>query len=128
MNADQLMSLCIEAAETERRLPSIQKASVTYWPDTDAEWLAYADETTITKLARASTKQITSYHMVINIIMSVPAARDRRLIWGVAHSAAFRSRGPSWSQIARLLKCDRRTIKSRFFKLMIITAMQYTKE
>jgi hypothetical protein len=45
---------------------------------------------------------------------------DRRMVWAVAHSAAFRERGPKWQHLARLrgLK-DGRQIKRRYQDALI---------
>jgi hypothetical protein len=40
---------------------------------------------------------------------------DRRLIWAVAHSAAFRDRGAKWTKIAKILGLnDPRIVKRRY--------------
>jgi len=127
MTPDKLFVLLVEAAETERRLPALNHKSVTFWPEIQAEWLAYPDEKTVTRLARANTAQITNYYLMIEIVLSVQSIEDRKLMWAVAHSAAFRQRGPAWLQIAKLLHCDRRTIKNRFFRLLVATTIQFNK-
>ena len=103
----------IEAAETERRLPAaLPRKSLTFWPDTSKpEWLAYAPEKTEQKLEPATARQVTDYESILVAIAKLPTADMRRTLWTVAHSAAFRTRGPNWKQIAARLHKDRRTSK-----------------
>jgi hypothetical protein len=105
-----LHKLLIEAAETERRLPrAMRRVTTTYWPDTKAEWLSYADEHTRVRL-QATTEQVTRYERAIRIVPLLPADQ-RRLVWAVAFSAADRQRGPAWSKLGRMLGMDRRRVK-----------------
>ncbi|MBO88173.1 MAG: hypothetical protein CMP14_01515 [Rickettsiales bacterium] len=129
LTVDCLYDLLLEAAETERRLPSVDHRSITYWPEIQAvgEWLAYPDEKTQTRIAKASTGQITNYYFVLDIVLTIPSISDRKLVWGVAHSAAFRSRGPAWLKISKIFKCDRRTIKNRFMQILMVTVIRYNE-
>ena len=48
LSAADLHDLFVEAATTERWLPAQkQRARLTWWPEMQAEWLSYADPTTI---------------------------------------------------------------------------------
>ena len=87
MDIAQLNELFFEAAETERKLPTaFRKQKMASWPDYVTEWSGYGYST-----------------------------EDRRLVWAVAHSAAFRDRGAKWSKIARLLSLhDPRIVKRRY--------------
>ena len=126
LTAAALHDLIIEAAETERRLPAARaKVTTTYWPDTLPEWMSYADEVTTMKLASASARQIDDYDLVLEIITFVADPEDRALLWAVAKSAAFRSRGPAWLKIAKLRHCDRRTVKNDYQTLLLETALRW---
>ena len=121
-----LHDLLVLAAETERRLPAARiKVTTTYWPDTLPEWLSYAAETTSMKLAAATAQQIDNYDFILDIITFVASPEDRALLWAVAKSAAFRSRGPAWMQIAKLRHCDRRTVKNDYQALLLETALRW---
>ena len=110
----------IEAAETERRLPAaLRKQKLASWPDIQPDWLAYADSNKHNTLGKASARQIARYDEILLSIASLGSTDDRHLLWAVAHSAAFRRRGPSWLKLSKLLHCDRRTVKSRYQDALI---------
>jgi hypothetical protein len=46
--------------------------------------------------------------------------KDRKLVWAVAHSAAYRDRGVQWSKLARILRLnDPRIVKRRYQDALI---------
>ena len=98
MDVVELNDLFLEAAETERKLPpAVRKQKMCAWPDYVTSWSAYG---------------YNAFEMLDD--------DDRRLVWAVAHSAAFRQRGPSWSKIARLLSLnDPRIVKKRYKDALI---------
>ena len=117
LSATALHERLIEACETERRLPPAKvRPSVTWWPDTLPEWLSYPDPTLRMSLARATAEQIGRYYQILDLVLKAPEA-DRRVLWAVGHSAAFRQR-PRWAKVARLLHTDRRKVKRMYFKAM----------
>lgn len=104
----------LEAAETERRLPAgLRTQAQAAWPDVMAEG-DFRDVATRVSLAKATADQIDRYDCVLRWITAMPDAADRSLLWAAAHSAAFRSRGPRWSKLARLLYTNRATVKRRY--------------
>lgn len=110
----------IEAAETERRLPAaLRKQKLASWPDIQPDWLSYADTNKHNTLGRASTRQIQRYDDILQSIADLQSSDDRRLLWAVAHSGAFKRRGPSWLKLSRLMHCDRRTVKTRYEDALI---------
>ena len=112
ISALDLHSLLLGAAETERRMPpAMRQARSAWWPDTLPEWLEYPDEQTYTRLGAATSEQITAYDLAVRVVTQQPVEETRRLMWAVAHSAAFRARGPAWRKLAKLQHCDRRTVK-----------------
>ena len=121
--ATDLHDLFIEAATTERWLPAAkQRARLTWWPEMQAEWLSYADETTRVKLT-PSAKQIDRYHLAIEF-SSLLEDRERKLVWAVAFSAARRSRGPQWKKLGRMMGLDRRTVESRYTNALVALSLQ----
>ena len=46
---------------------------------------------------------------------------DRKLVWAVAHSAAFKARGAPWTRLARLLHLgtDGRVVKRRYMDALV---------
>jgi len=116
MDIAQLNELFFEAAETERKLPTaFRKQKMASWPDYVTEWSGYGYSTTETTRLKASPEQITRLDQAIDLALTKMETEDRRLVWAVAHSAAFRDRGAKWSKIARLLSLqDPRIVKRRY--------------
>lgn len=119
MNLLWLHDLVLEAAETEKRMPSprLRKYTST-WPEFKSEWLAYASAVTQVKLDKATNKQIDSYDWLTPKMLALET-NDRSLIWMVAHSAAFRSRGPAWSKVAKQRNSERRKVKDDYVKALV---------
>ena len=119
----------IEAAETERRMPTAwRKQKLASWPEfLQTEWLSYADEVTQTKLARASAAQISRYDVILDAIVKLEAKDDRQLLWATAHSAAFKRRGPTWSKLAKLMHTNRRTVKQQYQDALFRLFYSYLK-
>ena len=116
MDIAQLNELFFEAAETERKLPSaFRKQKMVNWPDYVTEWSAYGYNAMGVTRLKATPDQITRLDKAIDIALTKMDDEDRRLVWAVAHSAAFRDRGAKWSKIARLLSLhDPRIVKRRY--------------
>jgi hypothetical protein len=116
MDIAQLNDLFFEAAETEKKLPSAyRKQKMVNWPDYVTEWSAYGYSTTETTRLKASPDQITRLDKAIDLALTKMDDEDRKLTWAVAHSAAFRDRGPKWTKIAKILGLnDPRIVKRRY--------------
>tara|TARA_R110000772_G_scaffold193141_1_gene304025 strand:+ start:56 stop:439 length:384 start_codon:yes stop_codon:yes gene_type:complete len=116
MDIAQLNDLFFEAAETERKLPSaFRKQKMVNWPDYVTEWSGYGYSTTETTRLKASPDQITRLDKAIDLALTKMDDEDRKLTWAVAHSAAFRDRGPKWTKIAKILGLnDPRIVKRRY--------------
>ena len=108
-----LAYLFMEAAETNRAMPpAIRKRRLPSWPEYSHDWLSYADEETQITI-RPSAAQVSRWEQAIYISRELPEL-DRRLIWLVSISAAYRDRGPNWKRCGRLLHMDGRTVKRRY--------------
>ena len=116
-----LSDLFFEAAETERKLPAaMRKQKMSSWPDYPQEWKAYGYEEFKVRLPRATPQQVDSFDKALLLSIRFMDADDRRMVWAVAHSAAFRERGPKWQQLARLRGLrDGRQIKRRYQDALI---------
>ncbi len=128
----QLNDLFFEAAETERKLPAaIRKQKMCSWPDYPQSWKAYGYSEFEPGLPRATPKQVDDFDRALSLGIKHMDADDRRLVWAVAHSAAFRERGAKWDKIARMQGLrDGRQIKRRYMDALIRTwyNMKYFEE
>jgi len=112
--------MIMEAVETERRLPpAIRKQKLASWPDYKTEWLNYGYVVYMPSLPRATTLQVTKYEHTIDLLLEKCSDHDRILLWAVAHSGAFRQRGPKWSVLGRAYHQDRRTVKRNYLDALI---------
>tara|TARA_R100000664_G_C2710927_1_gene107785 strand:- start:415 stop:831 length:417 start_codon:yes stop_codon:yes gene_type:complete len=128
LTAPELHDLLLEAAETDRRLPAaLRKTPGAWWPEIAHDWMAYPDATTTTRLPRATAEQISNYDFIHEVVLSVPDANDRVLLWAVAASAAFRHRGPAWTRIAKIQHTDRRRVKSVYEAVLVDTVMRWNR-
>ena len=125
-SAPDLHDLFLEAAETERWLPSDkQRSRMSWWPAMQAEWLSYADPSSTIKLT-PTAEQVDRYYLAISF-SSQMADEDRSLVWGVAFSAVQRARGPQWKRIGKLLSIDRRTAQTRYMNAIVGLALTLRK-
>ena len=117
----QLDDLFLEAAETERKLPAaIRKQKMSGWPDYPQSWKAYGYNEFQVRLPKATPQQVDNFDRALSLGIKHMDADDRRLVWAVAHSAAFRERGAKWDQIARMRGLrDGRQIKRRYMDALI---------
>ena len=128
-NVDELDELIVEAAETERRLPgAYRKQKLASWPEYQKDWLAYGDIVYQPSLPKATTLQITKYEYVLGLLLDQCSTEDRMLLWSVAHSSAFRKRGPKWSKLSKLYHMDRRTVKRNYMDALIRLHYSITKK
>jgi len=119
-NVEELDSWLIEAAETERRLPpAYRKTKLASWPSYKTDWLAYGDVVYNPALTKASTVQVTRYELMLILLIERASTEDRKLLWAVAHTAAFRARGPKWSVLAKQFHKDRRSVKRDYLDALI---------
>ncbi len=103
MTPTELHDLFMEAAETEAMLPTAkQRAKLSWWPDMQPEWLAYADPDTQVKLT-PSTEQVTRYELAIELSRNLDD-EERRLVWAVAFSGVRRRGGQRGARSARYLR------------------------
>ena len=128
----QLDDVFLEAAETERKLPAaIRKQKMSGWPDYPQSWKAYGYNEFQVRLPKATPQQVDNFDRALVLGIRHMDADDRKLVWAVAHSAAFRERGAKWDQIARMRGLrDGRQIKRRYMDALIRCwyNMKYTEE
>ena len=111
----------VEGAETDRRLPrAIRQQKLSAWPDVVNDWHGYGWTQIGETMLRPTSKQIDNYDRALELTVSMPEA-DRKLVWGVAHSAAFKARGAPWGRLARLLGMgtDGRVVKRNYMDALI---------
>tara|TARA_R100000808_G_C2081479_1_gene105135 strand:- start:203 stop:613 length:411 start_codon:yes stop_codon:yes gene_type:complete len=115
LDVSELNDLFLEAAETDRRLPpAIKKQKMSSWVDYLPSWQAYNRAPQKTSLAKATPLQVDRYDLAITLTLWLKEA-DRKLVWAVALSAAFRYRGAQWTKIARILGYkDKRIVKRKY--------------
>ena len=121
MDVARLNELLMEAAETERKLPAaIRRQKMSAWPDYVMEWQAYGYNAFEAPRLKATPDQITRYDKAVGLAVTKLDQEDRRLVWAVAPSAAFRERGPSGTKLARILQLnDPRIVKRRYKDVLI---------
>jgi len=113
---NSLNDLFMAAAETERKLPpAIRKQKMSSWPEYVQEWSAYGWHSPKQTLPKATPKEISEYDQALLLGITHLDSDDRRLIWMVAQSAAFRERGPKWQRLARIMGLvDGRQVRRRY--------------
>ena len=116
----QLHDQFLEAAETDRKLPSvIRRTKMAFWVDYVNEWSGYGWDGKSEMRLSASPDEIDRYDKIADYL-SLMEEKDRKLVWAVAHSAAYRDRGVQWSKIARILRLnDPRIVKRRYQDALI---------
>lgn len=108
-----LSHLFMEAAETNRAMPPYKRRQkLPSWPEYNHDWLSYADDETHVTI-RPSAAAVDRWIQAIYISRELPEL-DRRLIWLVSISAAYRQRGPNWRRCGKALHMDGRTVKRRY--------------
>ncbi len=117
----QLSDLFFEAAKTERALPpAIRKQKLGSWPEYRQQWSAYGSAEFKPKLPAPSPKQVSAYDRALILSIEHMDADDRKMVWAVSHSAAFRERGAQWQKLARMYGLrDGRQIKRRYQDALI---------
>ena len=117
----QLSDLFFEAAKTERALPpAIRKQKLGSWPEYAQQWSAYGSAEFNPKLPVPSPKQVSAYDRALILGIEHMDADDRKMVWAVSHSAAYRERGAQWQKLARMHGLrDGRQIKRRYQDALI---------
>ena len=126
------------AAETERGLPPVTLPRVkALWPETAAErHVDYKPDKTAVTYCKPTGKQIDEHGRAIDVVIeNLSSESDRKLVWAVANSAVFRSKGPRWTWLIKHFK-DREegfprhvtTLKRRYEEaLLTILAAEMNK-
>ena len=118
--ASKLDDLFMEAAETERKLPSpFRKQKMASWPQYKLTWPAYGwDKDAPVKLISPTTREVTRHDVALGFAL-LTTVEDRRLIWAVAHSAAFRERGPKWTKISKMIGRSVHITKQEYISALV---------
>lgn len=116
-----LDALFLEAAETERKLPpAIRKQKMSSWVEYVKTWESYGWHDFTPSLPKATPEQVTRFELAMDILNDTNMdADDKRLIWAVAHSAAFNERGPRWSALGRKMRVDHRTVRRKYTDALV---------
>lgn len=116
-----LDNLFLNAAETERKLPAaIRYQKLTSWPDYMDEWSAYGWEDFVPGIGSATAPEVTGFETALLLSIEHMNKDDRRLVWTVAHSAAFRQRGPKWAKLGRMMGGrDSRAVKRMYIDALV---------
>ncbi len=96
--------------------PAIRKAKLSFWVDYPTDWQNYGWSQQNGGHVRLvpSARQISLYDEALNMVFKMEQ-EDRKLVWAVAHSAAYRDRGVQWTKIARMLSLnDPRIVRRRY--------------
>ena len=120
LSVEKLHDLFLEAAETDRRMPpAVRKAKMASWVEYPMDWHGYGwTQQGVTHL-KPTSQQIDNFDKALALTFKMPEL-DRKIVWAVAHSAAFRDQGAKWTQIARLLSLnDPRIVKRRYQDALI---------
>tara|TARA_R100000234_G_scaffold34165_1_gene20214 strand:- start:1282 stop:1680 length:399 start_codon:yes stop_codon:yes gene_type:complete len=117
----ELDELFMEAAETERKLPAaMRKQKMSGWPDYPRDYSAYGYNAFEVPMLKATPDQVSRYDAALNLVLTKLDEEDRRLVWAVAASAAYRQRGPRWTKLAVILGLnDPRIVKQRYKDALI---------
>jgi hypothetical protein len=120
MDVVQLNDLFFEAAETDRRLPpAIRKQKLTAWPEYPVDWHGYGWTQQGETLTKATAEQISRFDLALQYCLQM-SLEDRRLVWAIAHSAAYRYRGAQWTKIGRLMGIkDKRIVKRKYEEALV---------
>ena len=116
-----LHDLFLTAAETDRRmLPAMRKQKLSSWPDYPLDWHGYGWTQEGETILKPTSRQITDYDRAMQLTVLMDED-DRKLVWAVAHSAAFKARGASWTRLARMLRLgsDGRVVKRRYMDALV---------
>lgn len=119
-NITALHDQFLEAAETDRKLPSVvRRTKMAFWVDYVKDWNSYGWDGKSEMRLSATNAEIDRYDKIADYL-SLMEEKDRKLVWAVAHSAAYRDRGVQWSKIARILRLnDPRIVKRRYQDALI---------
>lgn len=129
-SAVDLHDLFLEAAETERWLPTTHQGTRTTWwptvPAVIAEVPRSSADSTAEVVLTPTPEQVDRYHLAISLSSDL-ADDDRRLVWAVAFSAVRRARGPQWRRLGRMMQLDRRTVESRYVAALVKLSLRIRK-
>jgi hypothetical protein len=90
-----------------------------FWVDYVKDWNSYGWDGKSEMRLSATNAEIDRYDKIADYL-ALMEEKDRKLVWAVAHSAAYRDRGVQWSKLARILRLnDPRIVKRRYQDALI---------
>tara|TARA_R100000234_G_scaffold1165_2_gene1030 strand:+ start:10949 stop:11308 length:360 start_codon:yes stop_codon:yes gene_type:complete len=112
--------LFFEAAETNRKLPpAIRKQKLSTWVDYPRDWHSYGWTQAGTTITKATPEQISRYDLALDLATLLDV-KERKIVWGIAYSAAYRQRGAQWTKVSKMLGYkDPRIIKRQFDEALL---------
>ena len=121
MSMTELDSFFLRAAETERKLPAaFRKQKLASWPEFRQEWGAYGWDDFVAPLSKATPADVTCFEEALLLGIRYMDKDDRQLVWAVAHSAAFRERGPKWTKLGKMMgNRDPRAVKRMYYDCLV---------
>lgn len=95
-------NILVAACETERGLPEVSPPGLkTLWPGTSAERnVDYKPDRTRVTECKPTGRHIDNHGRALAMVVEgLSSEVDRRIVWAVATTAAFRERGPRWKHL-----------------------------
>ena len=120
LKVNELLDLFFEAAETNRKLPpAIKKQKLSTWVDYPKDWHSYGWTQAGTTITKATPEQISRYDLALDLATLLDV-KERKIVWGIAYSAAYRQRGAQWTKVSKMLGYkDPRIIKRQFDEALL---------
>ena len=84
------------------------------WVDYPLDWHGYGWTQQGETILKPTSQQIDRFDYALELGCRM-GLDDRKLVWAVCHSAAFKSRGAAWTKLARILGLnDPRRVKQAY--------------
>ena len=87
--------------------------AIDWWPDYPDDPQAYGYTEEPLRLDPASARDVSDYEVALELSMLLDV-EERRVLWVVVHSAAFRTRGAQWRSLSRKMGVAAPTVRRRF--------------
>ena len=97
----------VRACEVEAGFPKVVNITKeTFWPDIASErHIDYKPDRTHITYCKPTGRQIDEYSRALELVVeTLESVEDKKIVWAVANSSAFRERGPKWTKLAQDFK------------------------